>query len=277
MTNTDFWEAILKNEGKLTENESLSERTEELLEFLRSPNPQLRDEFGYQILTEWILDGKYDDRQLRGFMDRWLGDLKTGLGEVGTDSVLIRSFAVLMLSILVYHDSKSPWLVDSDYQRVVDGTLDYFLAERDLRGYDSDKGWLHATAHTADVLKFLARNEKSEKATLQQILDSIAIKLTHPQRLIYVYGEDERLAATVLDVVKRELISEAEYSAWLDKLLTAKENFKPALILDEAGFGAIQNVQHFLQALYFTLAKHRAEVKDAGQLEYKVFEILKEF
>lgn len=269
-----FWQNILENKGAVPENTSQAELTTELLGYLHSPDPEWRDKFAYQLLGHWIMSGDYDTETLTGFLDRWLTDLQVGLGETGTDTVLIRSFASLMLSILVYYDVTQSWLSENDYGRLFDATCAYFVAEKDLRGYDSEKGWYHATAHTADVLKFLARDEKSTDKHLQKILDSIVTKLTKPQKHIYTHGEDERIALVVLEIVKRGLLDETTYTQWLDDLMTVKDKLKPAITLDEPAFGAVQNVTHFLRALYFTLTKHRADVKDIGKLEYKIFEIL---
>lgn len=269
-----FWHSILENKGAVPEDASQSELTTELLSYLHSPDPELRDEFGYQILAHWIMSGDYDTKTLIGFLNQWVADLQVGLGETETDTVLIRSFASLMLSILVYYDMKQSWLSEDDYTHLFDATCTYFIAEKDLRDYDSKKGWVHATAHTADVLKFLARDEKSTGKHLQKILDSIVTKLTQPQKHIYTHGEDERIALVVLDIVKRGLLDETVYTQWLTDLMTVKDKLKPTITLDKPAFGAVQNVTHFLWALYFTLTKHRANVKDVGKLEYKIFEIL---
>ena len=269
-----FWHGILENKGKVPKGASQTELTTELLSYLHSPDPELRDEFAYQILAHWIMSGDYDNETLADFLDTWLDDLQIGLGEIGTDTVLIRSFASLMLSILVYYDMKQSWLSEGDYERLFATTCAYFIAEKDLRSYDSEKGWYHTTAHTADVLKFLARDKKSTTEHLQKILDSIVTKLTQPQEHIYTHGEDERIALVILEIVKRGLLDETVYIQWLADLMIVKDKLKPAITLDEPAFGAVQNVTHFLRALYFTLTKHRADVKDVGKLEYKVFEIL---
>ena len=277
MHDKTFWKNILENKGTVPEGVSQVDLTTELLDYLHSPDPELRDEFGYQILAHWILSGDYDKQTLKSFLDRWLSDLQTGLGEIGTDSVLTRSFSALMLSILVYYDIKQSWLSNEDYQRLYDGITTYFIAEQDLRGYDSDKGWHHAIAHTADVFKFLARNDKSNARHLQSILDTVATRLTQAQKHIYTHGEDERIALVILDVVKRDLLEDEVYKQWLTKLVAVKEKLKPAITLDEEAFGAVQNVTHFLRALYFTLSKHQAESKRAGNLAYQIFEILQDF
>lgn len=274
MHDKTFWKNILENKGEIPEGASQADLTAELLEYLRSPDPKLRDEFAYQILAHWIISGVYDEATLKGFLDRWLNDLKTGLGESGTDSVLTRSFSALMLSILVYYDIKQSWLPKENYEGLYNEIISYFIAEKDLRGYDSEKGWYHATAHTADVLKFLARNEKSDTTHLQGILDTLALKLTQAQKHIYTHGEDERIALVVLDVVKRDLLDDGVYSQWLARLVSVKEQLKPAIVLDEEAFAAVQNVTHFLRALYFTLSKHQKTSEPAGKLAYQVFALL---
>lgn len=272
-----FWKNILENDGKIPDGIKQADLTSELLDYLRSPDPQLRDEFAYQLLTHWIIGGNYNNETLNTFLDRWLADLQTGLGEAGTDSVLIRSFAALMLSILVFYDIKQSWLTPQKYRQLLDGVINYFLNEKDLCGYDSEKGWLHATAHTADALKFLARNQKSDKATLQRILDVLAEKITHPQPIIYTHGEDDRLALVILDVVKRGLIETEPFKKWLTQLVTVKDQLKPGIVLDEEAYGAVQNTRNFMRALHLTMAKNRAEVPQAGAIEYALYEQLLNF
>jgi uncharacterized protein DUF2785 len=270
-----FWQSILENKGAIPDDVSLDELTEELLEFLRSPEPELRDNFGYQILAHWIVSGHYDNEKLEQFLRRWLDDLQTGLGEQNTDSVLVRSFAALMLSILVYRDIQESWLSEADYQRLFDSVLDYFQAEQDLRGYDAQKGWIHATAHTADILKFLARNSKTDADGLEKILAVIVAKVTYPQAVIFTHNEDERIALIVLDVLKRENLSRKSLKAWLGKF-TGLENGMTGTELEPTIFGAYQNTKHFLQALFFKLSFNK-DIPDANELEYAIYEMLKEF
>ena len=91
--------------------------------------------------------------------------LRAGIGEAGTDTVLLRSFSALDLSILAALELQDPALDDSGYRGLLDDALAYLAAERDLRGIDPRVGWIHATAHTADLLKFLARIRGSHRPT----------------------------------------------------------------------------------------------------------------
>jgi hypothetical protein len=44
------------------------------------------------------------------------------------------------------------------FRAAVDLLTGYLRDERDLRGFDPKKGWMHATAHTADLLAELSRS-----------------------------------------------------------------------------------------------------------------------
>jgi HEPN domain-containing protein len=273
--NKDFWHAILKNDGEIPAGASLDDLTAELLDFMRSPDPELRDTFGYQLLAHYIISGAYSEDALHDFMERWLADLNTGLGESGTDTVITRSFAALMLSILVYRDMKESYLAADEIANLVDEAIDYFAAEADLRGHDAKKGWLHALAHTSDLFKFLARDNKSTAEQHLRILDTIAQKLTQKTPVILSHGEDERLAMAVMDVLKRNTLSEPQLRSWVNDLIAMKEmesgDFDPEV------FGAYQNVKHFLRALYFRIAYFEGDLPGAYNLQEDLHETLKQF
>ncbi len=50
----DFWRAIVKADYAVPANEQISPLARELSTMLGSPDPELRDEFGYTILAAWI-------------------------------------------------------------------------------------------------------------------------------------------------------------------------------------------------------------------------------
>jgi hypothetical protein len=274
MHEKSFWQGIVDNKGAIPEGASLDELTDELLGYLRSPDAKLRDGFGYEILGHWILTNQYDNAKLQGFLNRWLNDLQTGLGTSGTDETLTRSFAALMLSILVYHDMKTPWIEPDDYSRLLDGITDYFVREVDLRGYEAEKGWFHAIAHSADVLKFMARDTKTNRLGLERILAVIASRLKMTQS-VFIHSEDERIAMAVLDVIKRQFIEEDGLKAWLQGF--SAENTKSAKPdFDVMDYYVRQNCKNFLKALYFLLAKNK-DVPGATNLEYEIYSIMKEY
>jgi hypothetical protein len=69
--------------------------------------------------------------------------------------------------------------------------LDYFARERDLRGYDATRGWMHSVAHTADAFKFLAR---IPVAPANSRGCSTPCGPRSRRRTVFVWGENDRLA-----------------------------------------------------------------------------------
>jgi hypothetical protein len=154
-----FWRSIIQNDYRVPTGESAAALIEELSGYLGSSDPELRDEFGYDITAEWIYrDQLLSDTELRVLLAKWEKNLGAGIGKSGDDSVLLRSFSALNLSTLAALDNKKPFLVQTDFTVLLAAALDYMKFERDLRGYEPGKGWFHATAHTSDLLKFLGRS-----------------------------------------------------------------------------------------------------------------------
>jgi hypothetical protein len=143
--------------------------------------------------------------------------------------------------------------------------LDYLAAERDVRGYDAEKGWMHSVAHTADLLKFLARSPRLATAGQQRILAAIAVKLESTGPL--VDGEDERLARAILSLAGRSDFDAAAFRAWHSayparqkawrRSLWAKAPAWSAPGLDPEGYAGIGNAKHLLASLYSLLAQVR--------------------
>lgn len=80
------------------------------------------------------------------------------------DRTLRRSFSLLDLSVLAAYDLKTPFTSQSAYRETLAVGIDSLAGERDLRGFEPGKGWVHATAHAADLLKFLARLSSPKSA-----------------------------------------------------------------------------------------------------------------
>ena len=278
MHDKTFWQTLAENQYHLPDDAPLNELTGELLAYLRSPDPELRDDIAYTTLTQWIIGGRYTPEQLRAMMRRWQADLHSGLGEQGTNSVITRSFAALMLSIIAYRDWKEPFLTDEEARALLDAALDYFLREQDVRGYDDQLGWLHSVAHTADLLKFLARSPKTSAEDLQRILRATAEKVTAPRPTVFTHSEDERLAWVILDVLRRDTLKAETLSEWLERLtrITQQDGQSDTGLRDSDYHGTYQNTKHFLRSVYFRLA-YSEELPGAHDLQEQLFEKLRLF
>jgi hypothetical protein len=247
-----FWRVIANDENALPQGEWVAELTPELLGWLGSTDPELRDEFAYRILAAWIERGQYAPDQLRTMAKQMTANLEAGLGEEGTDSVFLRTYSVLILMEIVALDNASPFLDRGDLDGFLETAVGYLRRERDLRSWVPGPGWANAVGHTADLLMMLARSPHLGAAELQRILDAIAERLCTPTPAVFVHHEDERLAYAVLNVLRRDLIDRPRLTAWLDQFGAppGQDSWRSSFA-SEAESAARVNVTAFLRALYF--------------------------
>jgi hypothetical protein len=85
-----------------------------------------------------------------------------------------------------------------------------------------EKGWGHATAHCADLLKFLARSPRLRTVQQRQIVVVIAER-TRSAGQVFVWGEDARLAAALASVARRQDLDLVPFSAWFDRVASEHE------------------------------------------------------
>ena len=259
-----FWRVIANDENALPQGEWVAELTPELLGWLGSPDPELRDEFAYRILAAWIERGQYGNDQLRTMAKQMTANLEAGLGEQGTDSVYLRTYSVLILMEIVAFDNANPFLDEADLGGFLEAALGYLLRERDLRSWVPGPGWANAVGHSADLLMMLARSPHLGVTELQRILDAIADRLLTPAPVVFVHHEDERLAYATLNVLRRNLVDRTWLVAWLDRFTAApgQESWRAAYA-SEAESAARANVTAFLRSLYFQLTLTESPPPDA--------------
>src|SRR5262245_49493264 len=199
----EYWIAIRQNDFAVPDGAEPFPLLVEMSSLLASTDPVLRDDVAYSAAARWVyrkrLLSAAEDRQL---LELWRGNLTAGIGERGTDSVLRRSFSALSLSLLAALDNEAPFMTQQDFDDTFAAALDYLEDERDTRGYDATKGWMHAAGHTADLLKFLARSPRLGKAGQRRLLDAVSDKCAAFGE-VFAWGEDERLAQVVRSVARR--------------------------------------------------------------------------
>ena len=102
---------------------------------LGSPDTEWRDDVGYGVVASCVYQKKLlSAEERRELVSRLSGNLRRGIGETGSDSVLLRSFSALDLSILAALEGKDPALDDAGFRKLLDDALAYLRDERDLRG-----------------------------------------------------------------------------------------------------------------------------------------------
>jgi hypothetical protein len=262
----EFWRAIARDQYKLPEGESALALMRELSACLGSPDPELRDELAYAISAQWIYRQRLFDRDaLIELVAKWSSNLKVGIGKTGDDTVLLRSFSALDLSIAAALDNDQPFLTPEEHQELLANALGYLAAERDLRDFEHARGWLHATAHTADLLKFLARSRHFVPADQSRVLTGISEKLAHTGAVVFTHGEDDRLARAVLSIVLRTDFDGAAFGEWMARLRAARREAREAQEFDSDRYAEQQNTSNLLRSLYVLLSC--VETSTAGVLK----------
>jgi Protein of unknown function (DUF2785) len=169
------------------------------------------------------------------------------LGEVESDSVFARSFAALMLAVLVNNPILA--LEQAEVHRLLEVVLHYLERELDLRGFVQPQGWAHAVAHTADLLDEFAVNPHCQTAELEKILNAITNKV--PTNRIWLFDEEDRLSYAAVRAFGRGLLSSEVISGCLETLALKVSQ------ADEQKSNAIprHNAKAFLRSLYFQVLK----------------------
>lgn len=273
----EYWDAIAEDGYRVPDDEDPYELLVDLYRNLGSVDSTLRDDYGYGITVEWIYRQELlSDEQNVALVERLLDNLKVEIGEQGTDSVLLRSFSALNLSLFAAIDLKSPFLDQAQFEALLSGTLEYLANERDLRGRDDTRGWIHSAAHTADALKFLVRNPRLTPEGQDRILQGVANKLAHAG-IVFTYGEDERLSQVVIAAIARSDWDIERLYDLIDTLNEAKRLTRGATAFDEPKYCARQNGVHLLRTLFVLLSQGDNEQESVVEARALLLKTLRTF
>lgn len=190
----------------------------ELAGFVNSHDPELRDNFGHEILANWIhRSGKFTTRELDALRGAFLPFVLAGMGELETDTVFSHSFALLNLKELAVADLNTPFLTEATFDELFESAVNAFAAEKDTRGYVMGKGWAHATAHGADLLRMLALNNKLHVPQQSRLITAIANR-ARSAGSVFLWGEDARMSAALDSVASRADVDITEFDNWFAAL-----------------------------------------------------------
>jgi hypothetical protein len=214
-----FWKAIKDHNFAVPPHESAGTLALEIADLAASTDPSLRDGCGYEILANWIYrNNLLNGEQLEALRRKLIPGMIFQIGEAESDTIFRRSFSALYMSILAAQDLQKPFLSDAALKETLETALQCYAEEKDLRGYVPVKGWAHATAHVADLLKFLGRNPKLSAEDQKKIIAAIARRCrTVPS--VFVWGEDARMAAALLSIVGRKDFDQSSFDEWFKALI----------------------------------------------------------
>jgi len=257
-----FWLSIAKSHFAVPDGQPIFPLLQELTGLLGSPDSELRDELAYTIIDQWVRHKDVSPTELNSLADEWRANLRIGIAESGTDTIFNRSFSALCLASLAERELKTPFLGPERYQTLLTEAVTYLREERDLRGFDPTKGWIHATAHTADLLANLASNPMLKVEDQKRLLKAIADRLSSAH-LIFSYGEQDRLSVVAASLAERKDFDVGAFDQWLADLNTDQKAWKDSPPKQEL-LQTFENDNYMLQALAAHLsAEASPQIADA--------------
>ena len=213
-----YWRSLKQADFKLPPQAAVLPLALEATGLLGSTDPVIRDEIAYEALFAWVYrDERLTSADLNQLEVVLARNATYRLGSGESDSLFMRSFSILVLSVLAAKDLKAPFLSDTAFNDLVDLGVRSLREERDLRGYVPQKGWGHATAHGADLLKFLARDPRLTREQQSQIVESIASRLQTAGQ-VFRWGEDARLAYALAAIAQRPDADSSPFKAWFSAI-----------------------------------------------------------
>lgn len=146
---------ILNDDSDFLESATEYETITEIIGVLGSTDAELRDELGYEALKKLLIHKNYlNAKELKHLLDYAISDnmLFHDIGRTDWNSVFLRSFSALLVTLLLHRDNQDEYLSKAEYEEVVHRIVDYCCEERDFRGFVKGKGWAHAPAHISDAV-----------------------------------------------------------------------------------------------------------------------------
>lgn len=253
-----FLQSIADNGYQLPEDIDAFTFASALLQNFSSADSHLREELTYMMLVNLIFDQKQSHRLSATQREALLltcldaDHLFFHIGEAGTDSVFIRSFSLLAISLLLNADAKLHQFSKTIVRNTLETLLRYGSEERDWRGYVKGKGWAHSVAHLSDTLDDSAQHPYATTATREAILQALPYLATLPEPL--AYEEDERLAYVAYRIIARQQVEQPFLERWLDSFLVKREHSGASMSEhDVLTWVKATNAKNFMRSLYFHL------------------------
>ena len=250
----EFWLGIVERGLVLPEGEQALPLLLELQRFFGHRDARLRDGAGYGITARWVVrEKRLTDNEMRRLVAAWRAGLGATADPHGGDATLYRSFSALGLSLVAARDVEQKALDAATVSALVDAAAAQLDANTDVRGYDAEIGWVHVTAHTADLLKFLGRHAALPRERQATILTAVARRAaTSPT--VFAWGEGERLSRAAASVLRRDDVDVAAVDTFLDALLVAARRVDWDRPVDASAVATHENAKGILKDLHLVLS-----------------------
>ncbi len=263
--------AALKHREFVVEDASAREALAfSLIDCLASSDPQLRDGIAFSSLQTWMRAGAFSPDVLREIRTRLEAMLTV---EQSDADGVARPFAALTLAEVARTDRIAPWMRADERAAMAHRAASYLTSVSDYRGYETGVGWRHGVAHGADWAMQLAMNPALDAQHLRELARGIAPQVAPVSGHAYVFGEPERLARATMAIARRDVLEEAEWTAWFAAAVPLRDNDDKAWS-DPVWLARRHDASAFLHALY--LQADREDTPGVVKLKAALIEALRE-
>jgi len=237
---------------------------EHMLIYIGDIDSYLRDDLIYTQFCKMISSQALNVNQLNHLFDTIVSPefLFCNIQEVQTDFVFRRSFSALVLAEILKSHNKFNILEPSQLNDAVLIAVNYMNIEKDERGCVPIKGWAHATAHGADVLRCLAENPKLTHSQNEMIINSVMHKLHHLKEACQA-NEEKRLAFVYVMMIEKNVDTKLIEDA-LEKLTKN---------IEKMSIPKKQNIKSFLSRLRENLSMKKGHQKMIERIDFQIRQI----
>jgi hypothetical protein len=236
---------------------------EKMLPFIGHEDPHVRDDIVYVCLA--IVSERLTHDERSKLLDIYLSRefLFYQIKSTEEGDALRRTFTLLQLAVLLYYHHQEQITDPVFVDKIADALTQYLGQENVLKGYDEQMGWIHAIAHSADVLGQLlvAKELKEEKQVA--LLDAFVSKFQEAH-YTYIDNEDERLVTALEKGWKSGHLKEEVIRDFIGKLpmYESPSHYKGLFVVQN-------NVKHLLRSLFFRFEDQVDWVEDIRQAMQK--------
>lgn len=214
-----------KNNWQFPDDVDADSLAEEMVEALKSVDSDLRWRLACAGLYELINSGRISDKKCHSlFLSLINENLLHGLGREDDDSLVARTWSVLAVPDFFEYNNKMNRriLSDNELRDAFNTALKCLNEEKDLRYYVEDKGIGHAICHYTEAFPILMADSSIGKDEIMALLDAVKGRICINYQSYFTY-EYVTFADTIIGVLKKEVLSEAEFTDWVESFLTQEK------------------------------------------------------
>lgn len=239
---------IQENQYMVAEEQDPWDYVLQMLDHIGDTDSEFRDDLIYNTFSEWIEEKEFfNEEQLKYILAILMDNehLFYQIGSDGNDSVFTRTFSALVVVLVLIRHRKKAFLSTAEFTDIKNKVIEYYISEKDLRGYIEKSEWAHAAAHGADVMDELVQCRECNEDIIKEILNAFK-KILHNGKYIFHTEEDERICRVVFRIMKGNLLSNQGIINWIEELseCASWQNNRIQYI-------ARVNSKNFIRCLYF--------------------------